>query len=400
MKYILPRVIYGNLGDLASRWGVLRALHQLGVQDVTVFRHQEGDLPPLPFRSLDYRPFHNLRLDRPARDALRASDIVLWAVGLDMQDDSSIARMLYLWTAFSYYRALGLKIICLFQGAGPITTGMGRMLGRAVLSQVDTFIARDPGTSALIKRLRPGTKCILAHDAIFLPGFEDDLAALSPAEKDSLQRFFPDDDRPVIGVNLRQWFHFASSLLPYQFSRQKYMQRSGERMGELIDSLSSLIASLRERQAARTLLISAYQPGVRPWEDDLPWLERVKAKFHQDAEVMLVDAPLGMPAYFSLMSRLHLMIGMRLHSSLVALRFGVPSINLSYTLKGGDILRHMGLPNSVADLGAFIDSPRAVLEQAEGMLREPEAERGRVRAAVEKAVQVNLAALKKVLELE
>jgi polysaccharide pyruvyl transferase WcaK-like protein len=171
-------------------------------------------------------------------------------------------------------------------------------------------------------------------------------------------------------------------------------------MGELIDSLSSLIASLQERQAARILLISAYQPGVRPWEDDMPWLERVKAKFHQDAEVMLVDAPLGMPAYFNLMSRLHLMIGMRLHSSLVALRFGVPSINLSYTLKGGDILRHLGLPNSVADLRAFIDSPQAVLEQAEGMLREREAERSRVRSAVEKAIRENLAALKKVLDLQ
>ncbi len=400
MKYILPRVIYGNLGDLASRWGVLRALHQLGVQDVTVFRHLAGDLPPLSFRTLDYRPFHNLRLDRPARDAFRSADTVLWAVGLDMQDDSSIARMLYLWTAFRYYRALGLKVICLFQGAGPITTTAGRLLARGVLSQVDAFIARDPGTFALIEKLRPHTKCTLAHDAIFLPGFEDDLARVTTAEKDSLDRFFTGEGRPLIGINLRQWFHFASSLLPYQFSRRTYQKRSEEKMAELIRSMSSLIASLRAQVGGRALLISAYQPGVRPWEDDLPWLERVKAQFGDDDNVMLVDSPLSMPAYFHLMSRLDLMIGMRLHSSLVALRFGVPSINLSYTLKGGDILRHLGLPDSVADLRGFIDSPRAVLEQAGVMLAGRDAQSARIRTVVANAVQANLSVLKMVLNIQ
>ena len=400
MKYILPRVIYGNLGDLASRWGVLRALHQLGARDVTVFRHLAGDLPPLPFRALDYRPFHNLRLDRTAWDAVRSADTVLWAVGLDMQDDSSIARMLYLWTAFRFYRSLGLKVICLFQGAGPITTSVGRILARAVLSQVDTFVARDPGTFALIEKLRPRTKCILAHDAIFLPGFEDDLARIASAEKDSLDRFFTNDGRPLIGINLRQWFHFASSLLPYQFSRRKYLKRSGKQMQELIHSMNGLIASLRTRERARVLLISAYQPGVRPWEDDLPWLEQLKAQFGEDDQVVLVDSPLTMPAYFHLMSHLDLMIGMRLHSSLVALRFGVPSINLSYTLKGGDILRHLGLPDSVADLREFVESPEAVLEQAGAMLTAPEAERGRVRNAVENAIQTNHSVLKRVLNIQ
>ncbi|MBN1450877.1 MAG: polysaccharide pyruvyl transferase family protein, partial [Anaerolineales bacterium] len=332
-----------------------------------------------------------------ARDALRGSDVLLWAVGLDMQDDSSIARMLYLWTAFRFYRSLGLKVICLFQGAGPVTTAMGRVLARGVLSQVDTFVARDPGTFALVEKLRPRTKCILAHDAIFLPGFEEDIATVPSTEKDLLDRFFTSAGRPVIGINLRQWFHFASSLLPYQFSRQKYMQRSEERMGKLIDSMSGLIASLREREGARILLISAYQPGVRPWEDDLPWLERVKAQFKEDDEVMLVDSPLTMPAYFELMSRLDVMIGMRLHSSLVALRFGVPSINLSYTLKGGDILKHLLLAENVIDLSGFLLSTQDAFEQTSMILANRSSEREKTRRAVQQALETNVAVLKSII---
>lgn len=395
VKLVLPRVIYGNLGDLASRWGALRALHLLGAQDVTVFRHLEGDTPTLPFRALDYRPLHNLRLDRPAWEALRRADVVLWAVGLDMQDDSSLARLLYLWTVFRFYRALGLNIICLFQGAGPIATRAGRILAGAVLSHVETFAARDPGTYALIERLNPRTKRVLAHDAIFLPGFEEDLAA-SPSHFDSL---FETGGRPVIGINLRQWFHFASSLLPYQLARRKYLKRSETRMGKLLRAAANLTASLRTRQRARVLLISAYQTGIRPWEDDMPWLERLKANFAEDDEVQIVPMTMSLPAYFRLMSRLDLMIGMRLHSSLIALRFGVPSINLSYTLKGGDILRHLGLPDSIADLNDFIESPQAVLERAESILAAREAESEQVRAAVEKAIETNMSVMKSVLNV-
>jgi polysaccharide pyruvyl transferase WcaK-like protein len=397
VKYIVPRVIYGNLGDIASRWGVLRALKQLGEQDVTVFRHLEADVPPLPYRVLDYRPFHNLRLDHPACDALRRADTVLWAVGLDMQDDSSLARLLYLWAAFRFYRLLGLKIICLFQGAGPITTSAGRLVASAALAQVDTFVARDPGTFALIEILRPRTQRILAHDAIFLPGFEHDLNSVSVSEQAILDKFLQADGHPIIGVNLRQWFHFASSILPYQFSRGNYLKRSGPQMQGLIRAMTELVASLRSRQQARILLISAYQPGIHPWEDDLPWLEQVKAQFANDDEVVTVDSLLTMPAYFSLMSHLDLMIGMRLHASLVALRFGVPSINLSYTLKGGDILRHLGLPDSVADLRGFIESPQNVLERAESMLAARETEREKVRVAVAKAIEMNMSVLKDLL---
>lgn len=395
MRPILPRVIYGNLGDLASRWGVLRALHQLGVDDATIFRNLEIDAPALPFRALDYRPFRNLRLDSEARDAFRRADTVLWAVGLDMQDDSSLVRMMYLWVAFRLYRAFGLKIVCLFQGAGPVTTRAGRVVARGVLSQVDTFVARDPGTFALIEKLNPRTKRVLAHDAIFLPGFEDDVErnGIPLAGYHSTPQ-----NRPVIGINIRQWFHFASSILPYQFSREKYRQRSEARMQELIRSTTELIASLRDRQRARVLLISAYQKDVLPWEDDLPWLERVKANFAADDDVQLVNMAVTMPEYYNLMSRLDLMIGMRLHSSLVALRFGVPSINLSYTLKGGDILRHLGLPDSVADLKGFIESPKDVLTRAESMLANREAEAAKVRAAVAKAIEVNMDVLKEVLK--
>jgi polysaccharide pyruvyl transferase WcaK-like protein len=391
--FILPRYILGNRGDHASRWGVLRTLYSLGVKDVTVFRRSAEDVPALPYAALAYRPLKNLLQDRAGWRALRQSDTVLWAVGLDMQDDSSLARLLYLWGAFRLYRLLGLKIVALFQGAGPITTRAGQIVARQVLKQVDTFVARDPGTYNLVGRIYPELKRVLAHDAIFLPGFEEDARAVDSAEQSRLDSFFANAPGPIIGLNIRQWFHFSSSLIPYQLARKSYQARSLPRMAELTERTAWLIAALRREYNARILLISAYQPGILPWEDDLPWLDGLKSRFANDGNVLLTDRPLSMLAYYAMMSRLDLMIGMRLHSSLIALRFGVPSLNLSYTLKGGDILNALGLGGNVVDLGGFLQSPQAAFERASAILANLPVERETLRQGVERAIQTNLSVM-------
>jgi len=396
MNFVLPRVILGNRGDLASRWGVLYALRELGVDTVTVFYHQENDLPDTPYEYLPYRPVKNLLLDRDSFHALRDADTVLWAVGLDMQDDSSLARILYLAVIFRLYRILDLRIWMLFQGAGPITTRFGELFARLVLNQVDKFVARDPGTYDLIGSIAPNTERILAHDAIFLPGFED-INNLSSDENGWLSRMLGSDGRPVIGLNIRQWFHFASSLIPYQLARKKYMERSEEGMKHLIAATVELVKLLKEQLNARVLLISAYQPGIVPWEDDQTWLERIQSHFVDEANVLLTNAPISLSTYFGLMSRLDLMIGMRLHSALIALRYGVPAINISYTLKGVAILKHLGLSENVIDIQNFLESPQLVFERAAAILKNLPQEQDKTRESVQTAVKINMSVFRELL---
>ncbi len=394
-RLALPRVILGNRGDIASRWGVLLALRQLGIQDISIFCRAPEDMPEFCPIQLRYGRMRNLLPDREGLRALRHSDLILWAVGLDFQDDSSLAKLMYLSLMFYRFRQLGKPICILFQGAGPLTTRLGRFAAALALRQVDHFIARDPATLKLVNGLAgPRTKTALGYDAIFLPGFEQEIQHLSaPAWYDALWQ----SGRPVIGINLRQWFHFTSSLLPYELSRQNYLKRSQARMQELMAGMTACMQTLRQRYDARLLLLSAYQPGVVPWEDDLPWLEQLKAAFVGDAQVQLISQPLSMLLYYHLMSRLDLMIAMRLHSSLIALRFGVPAVNLSYTLKGRDIYQYLGLSDNVLDLPALLASPRSVLAPVERILANPQAERARTRQFIDQAVRQNMTILQDLL---
>lgn len=396
-SYVLPRVILGNRGDLASRWGVLHTLHKLGKQQVTIFCRAPEDVPALPYHNLPYGPVRNFLHTGAGWQALLQADTVLWSVGLDLQDDSSLSKVIYLLLNFLKFRLMGLRIFVLFQGAGPLTTTMGRGVAKTLLGLVDTFIARDPGTFALIRELAPRTKCLLAHDAIFLPGFEEEIEPGGSSSSSVLNKYPLESSRPVIGINLRQWYHFSSSILPYQFSKESYRSRSQEKMQGLLAAYQHLIQRLLNTLDAKILLISAYQPGVVPWEDDLDWLAQVKNRFSDNKRVLLLDDPLTMPEYYQLMSRLDLMIGMRLHSSLTALRFGAPSLNISYTLKGHDILNHMGLSDSVISLPDFLMDPDVLFERSANIVQHQAKEKERIVKIVEQALTTNVSVLQTVL---
>lgn len=380
--YILPRVIFGNRGDLASRWALLHSLKSFGLDDIHVYRDQPGDLPDLGYPTYSYGRLRNLFPDHEGSNLLKSASHVLWAVGLDLQDDSSLAKLIYLNLLFNRYRRAGLTIWCLFQGAGPLTTTMGRWLTRRLLKRVDCFIARDPGSFELVRSLSDPGHTKLAHDAIFLPGL--DAEAKPDPDVDALF----ETEQPVIGLNIRQWYHFSSSLIPYQFARRRYYERCLAGMANLEEKVLELVRQLRTQHDARILLISAYQPGVVDWEDDLFWLKRL-LNASGDPDVMLVDWPLSLPAYFRLMSRLDVMVGMRLHSTLIALRYGVPGINLSYTLKGRDIMRHLDLEDWVVDLDDFVSGSADVLSHVASILKDMDRQRERTRDAVQRAIEVN-----------
>lgn len=87
-----------------------------------------------------------------------------------------------------------------------------------------------------------------------------------------------------------------------------------------------------------------------------------------------------------------LMIGMRLHSTLLALRAGVPAIHLAYTLKGHDIYSDLGLADWVLPIEELFKGHQMLVELASRLLGDPLG-RSRVEDAVARIVEANGAAL-------
>ncbi|MBT3320876.1 MAG: hypothetical protein HN392_01185 [Anaerolineae bacterium] len=396
MKFVLPRVIKANRGDLASRWALLNSLSKTGVNECFVFSQFKEEIPHHIVDFIPYGPLRNIFPTLKGWKALLKSDVLIWGVGLDIQDDSSLMKLIYLWAIFRLYRLLGLEIWNLFQGAGPIISPQGRFLTRQILKQITVFVARDPQSLDLIRSLSTKPKTYLGRDAIFLSGIENNPDKINKVEKKWLDTLYI-NGLLTVGFNIRQWFHFSSSILPYQFSKKQYLSRSESKMEELLDAARQTVRFLRTKYNIRVLLLSAYQPDIVPWEDDTPWLQSIKNNFKDDDNVILVDQAISLPAYYQLMSRLDLVIGMRLHTTLIALRLGVPSINLSYTLKGEAILNHLELSEYAVNLEKFIATPDILKSKIAFLLENSLSERKRIEKAVENAIEENEALLKKIL---
>lgn len=396
MRFVCPRVICANRGDLLSRYGILSALQEMGINDIAVFCHQDQHIAPLPYPTVSYGRLYNLLPHREGLHALRRSDIVLWTAGLDLQDDSSLLKLVHTLCVFASYRLMGLRIYVLMQGAGPLKTRWGKRLTRRILNLVDVFVARDRGTLSLLQQLQSKARLVLGYDGIFLGEFNPN--HVRPEEAHYITALTDKSNgQPLIGFNLRLWFHFTSSLLPYQFAKATYQARSKEKMKAFVQASTRFLSELRQKLNARIFLISMYEPDIEPWEDDVPYLQQVKADFAQDDDVIVINKPLGIHGFCRLMSQMDLMVGTRLHSTLTAMRFGVPAINLSYTLKGKDIYDDLGLADRVIEVEDFISNPEAALELTVGTLQNGQAKE-QVQEITSRVIQHNQQTLNDLME--
>lgn len=398
MKLISPRTIVGNRGDLLSRFGILEALQRRCGAEWAVFAHRPDDLGTLVDvpssrdssllpEVLPYGPLYNFWPGLRGLAALNRAEAVVWTGGLDLQDDSSLLKLLHTWLTFASYRLLGKKIYAVMQGAGPLNSRPGRLMAQGIVRLTEKFLARDSGTRNLLESIGVGRRVRLAHDGIFLAGLDQLQAA--PSEEAEIDRLAPREyGRPTIGVNVRMWFHFRGGILPYSWAKEKYARRSSAEMERLIGATVSLVRSLRRKHDARIVLVSMYEPDAHPWEDDLPHLERVKAATADDDQVVVLRAPLGIGGFGELLRRFDLMIGSRLHSTLAALRFGVPAINLAYTNKCRDIFTDLGLANRFVDLTSFIADPEIVAGMASEVLSDLK-EKAKIRNLVRARIEEN-----------
>jgi polysaccharide pyruvyl transferase WcaK-like protein len=145
-------------------------------------------------------------------------------------------------------------------------------------------------------------------------------------------------------------------------------------------------------------LLSAYQANQVSWEDDTPWLAQIQAHFSTDDHIHLANQVLSLPQYFQVISRLSLMVAMRLHSSLIALRFGVPAINISYTLKGQNIFQYLGLHENVTNLEQFMQDPEHITGMIRLIMEAPQKERQKAHDATRAAIAQNITVLNSLLK--
>jgi polysaccharide pyruvyl transferase CsaB len=252
--------------------------------------------------------------------AMRRVRLFLSGGGSLLQDATSARSALYylgvLWVA----AALVPRTMIYASGIGPLRRAPIRVLAGRLLGRLDAVSVRDMESFALVRALAPRATPVLAADPAVL------LRAAPPERADELLAALGLGSGPILGVCVRPWGGNA------------FAEPLGRALRQAAGRLSA------------TVVMLPFHPVL-----DLPLSRTLAAS----AGGVVVEQPLSPGDALSLIGRMRVLVGLRLHALLFAAVAGTPPVGLAYDPKVTALLRELGVGEALP-----LDAPPAETAQA------------------------------------
>lgn len=229
---------------------------------------------------------------------LGKDDYFIWGGGSLMQDATSLRSPLFYTGLMAYAKLRGLTTIAYGQGIGPLNRNLTRWLARQVFSNFDAISVRDQNSANLLDDW--SINYTLASDPVWALSSEpfDDLSNLSS---------------PLIAVNLR-----SHSLL------------TPEKLECLIQALI-----LFQVETQTSILLVPFQES-----NDLAIAEKIQLRLKGETPIIREKNPRKLKGLFQ---QVKMLIGMRLHSLIMAGAEGCNCVGLSYDPKVTILMKQLNL---------------------------------------------------------
>ena len=345
-----------NVGDTAILWAVSDMLRtqnpgvDLRVYAFSIdqeYTNRQGVAAlEAPLRRDVFRPLKWLKLTR----SFFGCDHVVITGGTPFMDSIHVTRIVYLSLANLFRK----NTIIFSVGAKPIKSKLLMRLYRFLLRNVNLATARDSRSLELLCDL--GLKPTLVPDSAFWMG---SIYEGGRVENRSKVNYPALDGRLRVG--------FAPRLLTTN-SKKLYLESnfSSSRIAEIKDELRRFVddwasfsnfsaipmhfhgpdSDVRMFSEIMALGRNTVQPPSDGSQDGIEDVSRAWGLY----ENMKNAGELGPRTYLDAIAKLDLLVGMRLHSLILALSIGIPVVALSYEEKINQIFEDLGLSRLVFDL--------------------------------------------------
>lgn len=332
---LLAGDVRGNMGDRAIRAALCGLLRRLDpdVQIEVLSRTPDRDASEFGARVVGASALALVT----AAWRLRRCDFAVWGGGQLLQDDSSALKNVY-WAAVLWWvrRGLRIPVLGLGLGLGPITTRWGRYWGARALRQLRRLVTRDERSRALAFELAGAALPVrVAPDlAWFLPDLPRDAARESLRAREGVEL---DPGEWIVGVAVRRWFHLKrSAWWPYAWRRT----RTGAENARFERFLANLGDGLAAYARGRRVRLVFFPMASADWEADAALSRRVGERSGLPFHILrLADDAVTTRAWIGLCS---LFVSVRMHSALLALSMGVPTVALYHVSKVRDLFESLG----------------------------------------------------------
>ena len=282
---------FGNLGDEAVLAGIRTAL---------------GEVLPVEFLVLTADSDETRRLHpgvatanrwkwREVSSALRGTDLFVFGGGSLLQDATSVQSVIWYSLMGLMARRRARRLLWWAQGIGPLNAPLSRRLVRLIANQADAITVRDQGSAALLKEIGVDGSIQVVADPAF---------ALTPALEPSLS---PSRLPPETLVALRPWKN---------------------------DSVVAAFDAKTRQSAGGAAGLPMHLPGDADFAQTVLGTDFPLINWRRDH--LTVEQAVGR------VGQAKLMVAMRLHALIFAVRCGVPFVALSYDRKVDALVRAAG----------------------------------------------------------
>ncbi len=281
----------GNAGDEALLVTLLQML-PTSVKPIVLSHNPTKTTVAYGIKAVKHKSLEALK-------AIAASDAFVWGGGSLMQDVSSLASPIYYGALMKFAQLLGKKTLAWGQGIGPLNSAIAQWITKSCLKGCDGVSVRDRGSADLLNSW--GVSHTLGPDPVWaLEGMTLDQDLDLP--------------RPCIAVNLRS----HRTLTP--------------------ERLAVLIAALKifQQELNATIVLVPFQES----QDGA-----IAAQLYEQLEQPKTLAQVTKPQQFkSLFQQVDFLLGMRLHSLIIASSAGCACSALSYDPKVTQLQNQCNIP--------------------------------------------------------
>ncbi len=268
--------------------------------------------------------------------AIYKSDIVVSGGGTLLQDGTSTRSLLYYLGIIKTAKLLGKKVMLYSNGIGPVSGKFNRRLIKWVINLVDLITLREQSSEKDLRTIgvnKPNIY-ITADPAFTLTPAPDEVVQPLLQEKGIVQ----DGEHKIVGVSIREW--------------------NGSR--EPSDKYVKTIAAVCDKLAREGKQIVVI-PMQYPRDLDIS----VKLRDAMKEKSYVLDRAYSPAEMVGIISKMDLMISMRLHSLIFAAITHIPMLGIVYDPKVENYLKVLRMPSAGDIRSDILDSDKMIAQVEE-----------------------------------
>jgi colanic acid/amylovoran biosynthesis protein len=281
------------------------------------------------------------RVPRSHSDTVRLykkCDIILDAGGWSLYSSNKYRFYLGLYQhLFNLYagKLLGKKVVIAPQSIGPLYRRQDIWCVRKVLSILDKVYVREDISLRLLNDM--GVDCSLAPDCAFLGGFSQVKSQNLRSVIDEIQQ----EQYVKIGLTVLNWSWAAP---------RRVDQNTG--MNSYLESIRDALFVLHKDRKVKVYLYS-HADVEHTVSDHTVSKEMEELLMGAGVPVEVMSPKYTASDLYHLYEKMNLMVGSRMHSSILSLMAGIPTVNLAYQPKAVGVFDYAGLNQYVLDAYSF-----------------------------------------------